>query len=58
MSTADLDSGQHLYALRFEQVNPPLHYTLVELEVRHAVAQQPADAVVSLEERDRVAGTC
>ncbi|MNV28038.1 hypothetical protein D3C71_1192150 [compost metagenome] len=43
--SADFGSGNELNAFRRKQVNAPLHFLLVELHVRDAVCQQPADAV-------------
>src|SRR3954447_4038446 len=52
---AHLHAGTEVDALSGEDVHSALHDLLVELEVRHAVAQQAAHAVAALEHRDLVA---
>ena len=53
---ADVAVGAELDAGLGEQVDAALDDALVELHVRHAVHQQPADPVVPLEHGDAVAG--
>ena len=52
---ADVGAGDELDALRGQQVDSPLDDALVELHVRNAVHQQPADAVGPLVDGHRVA---
>src|SRR6266851_1238885 len=53
---ADVDPGAELDPFRRHQGHAPLDHALVELHVRDAVHQQPADAVGALEDGDEMAG--
>ena len=53
---ADVDAGAELGALGLHLLEPAVDVALLHLELGDAVAQQPADAVVALEDRHRVTG--
>ena len=53
---ADVDAGPEHGALAAHLVQPPVEVLLLHLELGDAVAQQPADLVGPLVDRDRVAG--
>ena len=53
---ADLDAGAEARALVLHLAEAVLEVALLHLEVRDAVAQEAADAVVPLEDRDGVSG--
>ena len=53
---ADVDAGAELRALGLHLGEPPVEVALLHLELGDAVAQQAADAVGALVDRDRVAG--
>src|SRR5262245_8099736 len=53
---ADLHAGAELHALGAHEIEPPIEETLLELEIRYAVAQQPADAIRALEHGDVMSG--
>jgi hypothetical protein len=55
-STPDLDAGLEQHALLAQLLEPAVDDPLLELEVGNPVAQQAADAVALLEDRDGVAG--
>ncbi len=54
--TAHGHPGPEGYPLSFQELDAALDDALVQLHVGDAVRQQPADAVVALEDRDLVAG--
>ena len=53
---ADVDAGPEPSALGLHLGQPAVDVALLHLELGNAVAQQPADAVGALEDRDLVAG--
>ena len=52
---ADLDAGAEHDAFLFEDRQAPGEEALLHLELGNAIAQQPADAIIALEDGDRVA---
>ena len=54
---ADLDTGAEPRAFGAHLVEPPLDVALFHFELGDAVAQQPAEAVCTLEHRHVVAGS-
>ena len=57
-STPTLTPARNSHAFLLEQREPPVEEPLLDLEFRDAVAQQSADAVGLLEDRDEVPGAC
>ena len=53
---ADMGIGQERYTFGPHLVDAAVNHVFFQLEVRDAVAQQAADAVVLLEDGDRVPG--
>ncbi len=53
---ADVDAAAHLDPLGDQLLDAPLHDRLLDLEVGHAEAHQPADRLVALEQRHAVPG--
>ena len=53
---ADVDAAAQLDALVDELLHAPLDDPLLDLEVRHAEAHEPAGGLVALEQDDAVAG--
>jgi len=55
---ADLDAVAEPDALGHELLEATLDQALLDLELRHAEANEPAGSLVALEDGDRMTGTC